>query len=160
MGGVIDNAKGMVGTLRDGLIVLIVISLFLFPDHMNRALARAGFVKGSIAGFDWESTVRDNNAQLADAGKAINLLEQQLTTTQNAMKESEAEKIKLAEQMKQTVPGSPAAQTAKVAPAPQTSQIISQNDQALKTSAVGRANLQERIRANDSLLATVIHNGK
>jgi hypothetical protein len=153
MGGVIDNAKGMVGTLRDGLIVLIVISLFLFPDHMNRALARAGFVKGSIAGFDWESTVRDNNAQLADAGKAINLLEQQLTTTQNALKE-------LAEQMKQTVPGSPAAQTAKVAPAPQTSQIISQNDQALKTSAVGRANLQERIRANDSLLATVIHNGK
>lgn len=160
MDSFVNNAKGLVGIGRDGLIILILLLLFLAPVHMNQALARAGFVKGSIAGFDWESTVKDNNAQLADAGKTISSLQQQLTTTQNALKESEDARKTLAAQVTQTMPGSAAANTAASTPAPPTVQILQQNSRILQDSAIGKSNLRERIQANDNLLATVKRAGQ
>lgn len=160
MGSFIDNAKGIVSILRDGLITLILVLLFVAPVQMNTALGKAGFVKGSFAGFDWESTVKENNTQLADAGNTINSLQQQLTTTQAALKESEDARKTLAAQVTQTMPGSPAAQTAAATQPPPTTQILQQNSQVLKESAVGKTNLEERIRANANLLATVKRAGQ
>jgi len=152
MDSVVDNAKGIVSIVRDGLITLILILLLLVPAKVNQSLIAAGFTEGDIGGFKWKAAVEDNNAQLTTAATTIDSLQQQLTKTQAALKDSEDARKTLATQVTQTMPDSPAAETATSTPAPPTNQIILQNSQVLKQSAIGGANLRARIVANRDLL--------
>ena len=164
MDSLVDNIKGIVGIVRDGLITLILILLLFVPVTVNRSLIRAGFVEGDIGGFKWkatvESNVKNNNAQLTEAAATIDSLQKQLTTTQNALNDSENARKTLAAKVTETMPGSPAAQTATATATPPINQIILQNSHVLQNSVAGRVNLQERIKANDTLLATVKRAGQ
>ena len=122
------------------------------PATVNKSLIAAGFTEGDIGGFKWKAAVEDNNAQLASAATAIDSLQQQLTKTQTALKQSEDARKTLVSQVAQTMPDSPAAETAKTTLTPSTNQIILQNSQVLKQSVIGGANLRARIEANRSLL--------
>jgi hypothetical protein len=57
----VESAKGIVSVIRDGLITLVLILLLMMPKTINDRLMAAGVKKASIAGFDWEATVKDNN---------------------------------------------------------------------------------------------------
>jgi len=155
MDGFVNNAKGLVGIVRDALITLILILLLLVPAKVNQSLIAAGFTEGDIGGFKWKAAVEDNNAQLTTAAETIDSLQNQLTTTQTALKDSEDARKTLAAQVTQTMPNSPAAQTATSTPTPPTNQIIQQNSQILKESVAGGVNLRARILANRSLLQSV-----
>jgi hypothetical protein len=155
MSGFVDNAKGLISIVRDGLITLILIFLLAVPSFVNNRLKGAGFVKASIAGFDWQSTVEDNNDKLVQAAKTIDSLQAQLGTTQNALKDSETSREALAQQVKATMPNSAAAETASAPPPANTGQIIQQNSQVLKSSEIKGSILLDQIKANRELLATV-----
>ena len=60
----VESAKGIVSVIRDGLITLVLILLLMMPKTINDRLMAAGVKKASIAGFDWEATVKDNNEKL------------------------------------------------------------------------------------------------
>ena len=57
----VESAKGIVSVIRDGLITLVLILLLMMPKTINDRLMAAGVKKASIAGLDWEATVKDNN---------------------------------------------------------------------------------------------------
>jgi hypothetical protein len=152
MDGFVENTKGIVSIVRDGLITLILILLLVVPATVNQSLIKAGFVEGDIGGFKWKAAVEDNNKQLTDAADTIGSLQQQLTTTQTALKESEDARKTLATQVTQTMPDSPAAETARATPTPLTNQIVLQNNQVLKNAVIGGTNLRARIQANQNLL--------
>jgi len=46
--------KDLVSTLRDGILVVLVLLLLLFPSTIKNRLIEAGFTKGNIAGLEWE----------------------------------------------------------------------------------------------------------
>jgi chromosome segregation ATPase len=158
MAGHVENAKGIVAITRDGLITLILILLILMPATINRTLIDAGFVKGSIAGFEWQAVkdnVEDNNKKLSDATSTIETLQGQLTKTQQALQESENTRKALAEQVAVEAPETEAASMAASAPDPQTKEIVAQNNKILNNSEVRSNILRQQIRVNDRLLATV-----
>lgn len=157
MPGFVDNAKGVVSIARDGLITIILLLLIAMPATVNSSLVKAGFKKGNIAGFEWEAVrdnVEDNNQKLATATSTIESLQTQLTETQDALKKSETARTELAAQVTTDMPGTPAAELAASAPAPEAQQIVEQNKQVLATS-IARSNVFRRqIQVNRELLAT------
>jgi hypothetical protein len=158
MAGFVENAKGAVSIVRDGLITIILILLIAMPATVNKSLVSAGFVKGNIAGFEWEAVrdnVEDNNKKLNDATLTIESLQRQLTKTQDALKVSEAARTKLAEQVAVDAPGTEAADLANVTPVPDASKIANQNRVILQNSETRGIVLRQQIRVNDRLLATV-----
>jgi hypothetical protein len=46
--------KDLVSTLRDGILVLLVVLLLIFPSTIKNRLIEAGFTRGNIAGLEWE----------------------------------------------------------------------------------------------------------
>jgi hypothetical protein len=156
MTGIVENAKGIVSIVRDGLITLILILLIAVPAAVNKSLIRAGFVKGNIAGFEWQAAVEDNNQKLTEAATTIVSLQDQLGKTQTALNESEQARKTLAAQVIQTAPGTVAAETAAATPEPATKQIVQQNDRVLKNSAVRGSALRLQIEENQRLLATAV----
>lgn len=155
MSGFVDNAKGIISIVRDGLITLVLIFLLAAPSVVNERLQSAGFVEGDFGGLKWKSAVEDNNKQLAEATTSINSLQGQLNTTQAALKTSEEAREKLAHQVTATMPDSPIAEAAAAPPPVQTSQIVQQNDKAVKDSEFRANVLQQRIHLNNDLLAKV-----
>lgn len=154
MAGFIENAKGVVSITRDGLITLVLILLLLVPAAVNQRLISAGFVKGSIAGFEWQAAVKNNNEELGKAATTIDALQKQLSKTEAALKTLEESRQSLAEQVTATIPDSPVAETAAAAP-PATTKILQQNDQLVKSSQAREHILRRQIQVNDSLLARV-----
>jgi chromosome segregation ATPase len=159
MAGIVENAKGVVSIVRDGLITLILILLIMMPATVNKSLVSAGFVKGSIAGFEWEAVrenVENNNEKLGVATSTIDSLQEQLGKTQAALSESEKSRTKLADQVTATMPGTAVADMAASAPAPETREIVEQNKAILKNSEVRGSILRQQIQNNEKLLATVM----
>jgi hypothetical protein len=155
MSGFVENAKGIVGIIRDGLITLILILLFAMPATINARLVSAGFVEGDFGGLKWKAAVEDNNKQLSEATQTIGALQQQLDTTQAALKTSEQARAELAHQVTTTLPNSPIADAAAAPPPVQTNQIVQQNSQVVQNSRFRADVLRQRIELNDKLLATV-----
>lgn len=155
MDGFVENAKGVVSIVRDGLITLVLIFLIATPAWVNQRLMNAGFVKGSIAGFEWQAAVKDNNAKLTEATNTINALQGRLGITEAALKDSEEARQQLADQVKATVPDSPVADTASAPPPVRTDQILQQNQEFVKNSQVRENVLRRQIQLNDNLLARV-----
>lgn len=161
MPGAVENAKGVVSIVRDGLITIILILLIAMPASINKSLKEAGFVKANIAGFDWQAvtdTVGDNSQKLSDAAATIKTLQDQLGTTQAALKESEEARTKLADQVTATMPGTPAAQMAEDAPVPATNEIVARNREILRSSTIQEGVLSRQIQVNKELLASVPRN--
>jgi hypothetical protein len=158
MNGLVENAKGIVSITRDGVITLILILLLVVPATINKSLVSAGFKKGNIAGFEWEAVrdnVEDNNKKLGEATTTIETLQDQLTKTEAALKESETARLKLADQVKEEMPGTEAASLATAAPVPEANQIAAQNKEVLNKS-IARSNIfRQQIQLNRNLLATV-----
>src|SRR5262245_19665239 len=119
MPGFVENAKGVVSIIRDGLITIILIMLLMMPATVNSSLVRAGFVEGNIAGMQWkakvEQNVVDNSNKLGEAATTITTLQDQLTKTQKALTESEQARLKLAYQLTSEMPGTAAADMAAIA---------------------------------------------
>jgi len=69
MASTIENLKGSVTFLREGIIVLVLIMFLLLPGVMNNVLGRAGFTKASVAGFEWE--LQDSVQKTQDATKTV-----------------------------------------------------------------------------------------
>ena len=73
---VVATGKDLVALLRDLALFLVAVSLFAFPQVLNQRLEQAGFVKGTIAGFEWQAGLERSQEALNDANQAIhNLLE-------------------------------------------------------------------------------------
>src|SRR6476661_8736256 len=136
MSGFVDNAKGLISIVRDGLITLILIFLLAVPSFVNDRLKGAGFVKASIAGFDWQATVEDNTEKLQGAAATIASLQDQVAKTQAALKTSEDARQKLASQVTVAMPDSPIADAAAQPPPIATTQIVKQNDSVVKESSI------------------------
>ena len=60
----ITLGKEFVSLLRDGALLCLVVLLVVFPKQFNSILTNAGFVKGSVLGFDWENPLIDTNESL------------------------------------------------------------------------------------------------
>ncbi len=155
MDGFVESAKGVVSIIRDGLITLVLIFLIATPGWVNKRLMSAGFVKGNIAGFEWQAAVEDNNAKLTEAAKTIDTLQGQLSTTQAALTASEKSRQELADQVKATMPDSPVAETAAAPPPAPTREIVQENSQVLRNSEFRSKILLDQIQANRELLARV-----
>lgn len=155
MSGFVDSAKGLISIVRDGLITLILIALLAVPSFVNDRLKGAGFVKASIAGFDWQATVEDNTEKLKVAATTIESLQDQVAKTQAALKTSEDARQKLAGQVAAAIPDSPIAEAATQAPPVPTAQIVKQNDVIVKNSAIRADVLRQQIQLNNDLLAKV-----
>lgn len=67
----VSVGKDLVALLRDGALFVLAILLVLFPGAFNTILVNAGFVKGSLAGFTWESKLADSNVALKEAAATI-----------------------------------------------------------------------------------------
>src|SRR5205085_5525173 len=98
----VDNAKGIVSIVRDGLITIILILLLFVPATVYKSLIDAGFTEGDIGGFKWKAAVEQNTEKLSGAAKTIVTLQDQLSKTQTALKDSEDSRKTLTEQVAQT----------------------------------------------------------
>jgi hypothetical protein len=78
MEGTIENLKGFVTFLREGIIVVVLLLFLLLPKVMNGVLERAGFQTASLAGFEWK--LHDSVDQTKAASDNVDKLQQQLTT--------------------------------------------------------------------------------
>ena len=159
MPGAVDNAKGVVSIVRDGLITVILIMLLMMPKTVNESLVSAGFVEANFAGMQWkrkaETNLEDNSKKLTEATTTITSLQQQLTKTQDALKESENARQQLASQVTTEMPGTTAADMAASAPPPEANKIVQQNRELLDRSEARSKVLREQIQINRDFLATV-----
>lgn len=46
--------KDLVSTLRDGILVMLVLLLLIFPSTIKNRLVEAGFTRGNFGGLEWE----------------------------------------------------------------------------------------------------------
>ncbi len=67
-GGVVRN---LVSALRDSVLFLLFLLLLLTPDTLRNRLENAGFTKGSIAGFEWQTTLESTAAQTKTIGQTV-----------------------------------------------------------------------------------------
>jgi ElaB/YqjD/DUF883 family membrane-anchored ribosome-binding protein len=81
----IGNAKETLAVAREALIVLAFLLLVCWPTAFNGILERAGFIKGSLMGFEWENKVKASTEQAKGAGDAITRIQEQLQTLQKAL---------------------------------------------------------------------------
>lgn len=58
--------KDVVAVTRDTLILILVVSLVLFPGKINAALIKAGFTEGIFAGFTWKAKLDETDQALKD----------------------------------------------------------------------------------------------
>ena len=72
-----EKLKGYVAFVRELTIVVVLVLLLGFPRVINDRLEQAGFVKASIAGFEWES-LQDSLKRTQEATDNAARLEQQL----------------------------------------------------------------------------------
>jgi hypothetical protein len=151
----VDNAKGIISVLRDGLITLVLVLLLAFPKAVNDRLNAAGIKKVDVAGVDWEATVKDNNQKLDVAATTIDALQQQVTKTQDALKTSEDARQNLAKQVAAQLPGTAIADVAAKPPPVPTDQIVARNNAVVKTSQMRADVLREQIQMNNHLLESV-----
>ncbi len=60
-------AKEVIVVVREGLIILVVLVLFLSPSLVKKTLTSAGFTKASFAGWEWEREVKAAKQQVEKA---------------------------------------------------------------------------------------------
>lgn len=66
-----SKIKDLVSTVRDLLLLVVFILLLTMPKFINDRLVAAGFTKGSIAGFQWETQLKSSTEQTKAAGETV-----------------------------------------------------------------------------------------
>jgi len=66
-----SKLKDVTSTARDILLLGLFILLLTWPKFINDRLATAGFTKGSIAGFEWETQLKSSTEQTKAAGETV-----------------------------------------------------------------------------------------
>src|SRR5437773_1156896 len=66
-----SKLKDVTSTVRDVLLLGLFILLLTWPKFINDRLATAGFTKGSIAGFEWETQLKSSTEQTKAAGETV-----------------------------------------------------------------------------------------
>ena len=72
------RVKEIAVAVREWLITLILVLLLVFPTFIKHRLELAGFVKGSIAGFEWQAELKAAQQQASEASQTITAVESQL----------------------------------------------------------------------------------
>src|SRR5260370_22505694 len=65
------SLKDLVSTVRDLLLLVLFVLLLTKPKFINDRLVAAGFTKGSIAGFEWETQLKSSTEQTKSAGENV-----------------------------------------------------------------------------------------
>lgn len=101
---ILTSSKDTLAFVRELLLILLLISLLLHPTFINDKLSRAGFTKGNIAGFEWESAQKaqaktgEASQQLEAATQKVNAVEKRLEEiaqqTSNTQIKSEFENLR------------------------------------------------------------------
>lgn len=90
--GKMESIRSAVNLMRDGLLLLVLLLLMVFPATFSGILTKAGFKSASILGFDWEkkleaaaketeaakAEVQNLNAKLETQASAVEQVAQQL----------------------------------------------------------------------------------
>jgi hypothetical protein len=90
LGARVELVKQIMSLLRDLAIFLLGALLLFFPAKLNKILADAGFVEGSIAGFKWQNSLNASNESLKAADDAIARLRSQNETLIKALSDMTA----------------------------------------------------------------------
>jgi hypothetical protein len=134
---IISIGKDLMTLLRDGSLLVLAILLFAFPKTFNEMLVNAGFVKGSIAGFEWQSGLVQADEQLKQANAAI----AELRNKNDAIAQA------LSEASKRLNDPSLTERTAK---------LNEENDKLRKSSGSVQASVEQTIRDNAPLVQKAI----
>jgi hypothetical protein len=71
LSALITAGKELVSLLKDGVLLLILILLILWPKTINTILVEAGFEEGNIAGFKWKDKFYNTDKELVKAQTTI-----------------------------------------------------------------------------------------
>lgn len=91
LSGLVAIGKDLVATLRDGVLLLVVLLLLVWPQAINRILVAAGFESGSFAGLHWKAKLSETDDNLIRAQAAIADLKEQNDQLSKALAEANAE---------------------------------------------------------------------
>jgi chromosome segregation ATPase len=127
----VEICQGFLNILRDSLVFLIFLLLFLNPVILNKILAKAGFVKAEIAGFQWEKQLEETDSELIEATNQIDVLKKRLEESNNIISKLN-EDIKIKDQK---VEGQ-----------------ITKNQEAVQEATSINSGIQTTLKANTPLL--------
>lgn len=71
---------------RELIIIAVIVMLFISPATINRTLQQAGFTKASLAGWEWESRIRESQAKLQQAQQEVMAMEGELDQAKSELK--------------------------------------------------------------------------
>jgi len=74
-----EQFKNLISALRDLLLLLLFVFLLARPTFINNRLKAAGFTKGSVAGFEWESQLQSSTEQTKAAGETVQKVNENYT---------------------------------------------------------------------------------
>lgn len=83
----LESIQTALNVARDGLLLIVLLLLLLLPTKINDVLTKAGFTKGSMFGFDWESKLESAKKETESAKKEVETLNGQLKTYASRMDE-------------------------------------------------------------------------
>ena len=76
----LESIRSVLNLARDGLLLVVLVMLMVFPSTFNTILTKAGFTSASILGFDWEKKLEDATKVTEAAQKEVKNLNAQLET--------------------------------------------------------------------------------
>ena len=85
----LSSSKGLVSTLRDGVFFVLFLLLLLFPGTVKDRLKAAGFTKGKLAGFEWESEIKHSTDQTKTVGQVVHNADEKFKALINRLAEIE-----------------------------------------------------------------------
>jgi hypothetical protein len=82
-------AKDLIAISRDAILLILLLLLLLAPGTINSTLVKAGFTKGTIAGFEWEAQIRQSTEQTKAVGEAVSRADETYKTLIDRLAELE-----------------------------------------------------------------------
>jgi hypothetical protein len=80
-----ERFRNVVGIVRDVGLIAILLGLLIFPATVQAQLSRAGIVRGSIFGIDFETQVRESKQQSEEALKETKSAQKELGQAVSAL---------------------------------------------------------------------------
>jgi len=76
-----EKIKDIISIIKEAALILLFVTLFLFPSVVSNRLQEAGFYQGSFAGLDWKAKVEQveaSNQRSLKNGHSVSLIQQNL----------------------------------------------------------------------------------
>ncbi len=83
-------AKEVVVVVREALVILVVLVLFLSPSLVKKTLTSAGFTKASFAGWEWEREVKAAKEQVEKARGQLAVVQEKFDDVNTELKQIKA----------------------------------------------------------------------